>query len=282
MIKFGNTFVNYEGTYFNDYVSQPSWVNVYSPTSGLFPGSGVGVIEYNNYIPSALNYGEKWLDGTQDVFSRALYINYPDIGTANLNSNVQINLTEEMKAHDDYLLVNYCSAPMGVSNVENAYYTSLWGYEFGINDEFKTTLTAMATRGYAIKPDNQKAVSAYSVGVNGSGWYNHVLFGVLQYYFPNYSRDVKKFRFLIDMKNGNYSGYMTSSMLQDMSNASYRFTSSCNPITLGETMNLSLKLNSPETVTTGNNWRYAGWLFGGFSMSAYRGPIPTEQEILSL
>lgn len=279
MIKFGNTFLNFGGTYLTgSRWSIPSWVNVYSPTSGLFPGSGVGIVNYNNYIPNVSNPGEQWLDGTQDLFTKSVSIGSPNTGYANLSSNIQINLTDGMKSHDEYLLINYCHSPMGVSNQINAYNFEDWTYDFGINDDFKTSFTARGSLSDAIKPDGQKAVSAYSVGINSTHLSNN-----LQYYFPNYSRDVKKFRFLIDMKNGNWSGYMTSSMIQDFSDATYRFTGSCYPITLGDTMDLSLNLKSPKTITTGTNyWRYASSIFGGFSMSAYKGPKPTEQEILSL
>lgn len=277
MLKFGNIFVNYGGTYLTGFVGKPSWVNVYSPTSGLFPGSGVGIVRYNNYIPNVSNPGEQWLDGTQDLFTKSVGVGSPNTGYANLSSNVQINLTDEMKSHDEYLLINYCHSPQGVSYQTNAYYNSTWTCEFGINDDFNTTFSATGLKGYSIKPDGRKAVSAYSVGINSTQLSNN-----LQYYFPNYSRDVKKFRFLIDMKNGNWSGYMTSSMIQDFGDATYKFTGSCDPITLGDTMNLSLILKSPQTITTGTNWKFASTVFGGFSMSAYKGPTPTEEEILSL
>lgn len=278
MLKFGNTFLNVGGTYLTGFEGPKyEWVNIYSPASGLFPGSAQASQGYNyvDYIPSAANPGEQWLDGTQDLFAKSLGtrgINY-----ASLSSDIQINLTEEMKSHDEYLLVNFCCSPWGVSYSANAYTNSAWFCEFGINDNFKTSYTPVALTGYMIKPDYQKEVKDYTVVINSA--YN---FGALQNYFPNHSRDVKKFRYFIDMKTGNYSGYMTSSMIQDMSDATYKFTSSCDPITLGDTINLSLRLKAPITYTTGTYWQYAGWTFGGFSMSSNKGRQPTEEEILSL
>ncbi len=294
MLKFGNTYLNFGGdTYLTGYTKYYSgWHNIYSPASGLFSPTNIKITgDWDAYVPSSNNQGESWLDGTQNRIVYVLGVKSNQATNKTVSGHVSgysdITLTEEDRRYNDYMLLNYCFSPWecwpgDTSNIIPSVpqYAYINFNEGQIKHRCSTDVTSKGLK----KPDgNYERKSWYYSLMSG----NTVLYtSSYQNYFSPYHRDVKNVRVLYDINNGDYSAYMTSSMIENFSSLSGPITTGIgNPLSWNDKLRFGINLIANTThVGTGqsNDWWFRGWLYGGLSISSYKGPMPTQNEVLSL
>lgn len=294
MLKFGNTFVNFGGeTYLTGYTKYYSgWHNIYSPVSGLFLPTNRNITGYYSAnVPSSMNRGESWLDGTQDMMVYGLGVPSNQASNKTVSGHVSgysdITLSEEDRRYNDYMLLNYSISPWEcwhgtISNIIPSVpqYAYIDFNEGRITHRCSTDINSKGLK----KPDgHNERKSWYYSFMSG----NTVLYtSSYQTYFSPFHRDVKNVRVLYDINNGDYSAYMTSSMIENFSALSApTITGVGSPLSWNDKLRFGINLIANTThvgYSRDDDWYFRGWYYGGFSISSYKGPTPTQNEVLSL